>query len=783
MHTSKPLRSKSEANPLQDAQALPADNALQSIVENMLNGVAYCRMLFEDGVPSDFIYLYTNRAFHEQTGLGPVSGKRVSEVIPGIRDTDPQLFEIYARVAASGKPEKFDTFVESLQSWFSFQAYCPKPEHFVAVFDVITERKELESRTRLQALVLDQIQEQVAVTDLAGTITYVNRAEAEALGSPKESRLGRHVSVYGDGPEADATQGEIVEATRRLGAWSGKVVNYRADGSPMLIDLRTTLVRDQSGRPVAMVGVCNDITERQIFEERLKASEERYRRLHESMLDAFVLVDMAGRIRDCNPSYRAMLGYSSDELESLTYVDLTPARWHEFEARIVAEQIIPTGHSDVYEKEYIRKDGTVFPVELRTFLLRDKNNRPEAMWAIVRDITERRGIEARMQLARQIFDSASEAIFVSDLQGNLLDVNAEACRLARYTRDEMLRLRNVDLVTRDEVSRVARELARCDAGEILEQRWLLRCSDGSTIPLDLVVQRLPGDRYLAMGRDLTEKERVLTQLAQARDESDRANRAKSRFLAAASHDLRQPILAINLFQNALSKTDLDAEQRRIADCLSRSAQSLSDILTELIEFSRVDSGATQASLKPFHAEEIFRYIEMEFAPLALARHLRLKFFFPQKELLLFTDLRLLLNLLRNLIDNAFKYSRTGGVLIGIRRRGNHALIQVWDTGIGIAPEHLDLIFDEYFQIGNPERDNAKGLGLGLPIAKRLAQALGSRISCRSRLGKGTVFGFCVQTAETTARLPRIDQASMAKPGHFPGPGSGRKSGGTPKATA
>ena len=111
-----------------------------------------------------------------------------------------------------------------------------------------------------------------------------------------------------------------------------------------------------------------------------------------------------------------------------------------------------------------------------------------------------------------------------------------------------------------------------------------------------------------------------------------------------------------------------------------------------------------------------------------------------------------MNLLRNLIDNALKYTLTGGVLIGVRRRGDHALIQVWDTGIGIVPEHIDLIFDEYFQVGNPERDNAKGLGLGLSIAKRLAQALGSRISCRSHLGKGTVFGFCVRTAETTALL-------------------------------
>jgi PAS domain S-box-containing protein len=621
------------ANAAPADQAFPASDALPNILDNMLNGVAYCRMLFADGVPQDFIYLYTNPAFHEQTGLGPVCGKRVSEVIPGIRTADPRLFEIYGRVAAGGQPEKFETFVDSLQAWFAVHAYSPCPDHFVAVFDVISQRKQLDSEVRLQALVLDQIQEQVTVTDLAGTVTYVNRAEAEALASPKENRLGRHVSVYGDGPQADATQDEIVEATRRFGAWRGKVVNYRADGSPMLIELSTTLVRDESGKPVAMVGVSTDITERQIAEERLRTSEERYRRLHESLLDAFVLVDMAGHINECNLAYQEMVGYSAEELQDLSYVDLTPAKWHDMEARIVAEQIIPNGHSEVYAKEYIRKDGTVFPVELRTFLIRDKNGQPEAMWAIVRDITER--------------------------------------------------------------------------------------------------------------------EKVLRQLAQARDDAEKANRAKSRFLAAASHDLRQPILAIDLFQAALGKPELSHEQKQIADYLSQSADSLSGILTELLEISRFDAGGVQACPEPLPAEEIFRQIDTEFSPLAGIKGLRFKFFFPQKGLVLFTDQKMLLNLLRNLIDNAFKYVDTGGVLVAMRRRGSDALIQVWDTGIGIAPEHIEAIFDEYFQIGNPQRDRDKGLGLGLSIVKRLAKALGSQISCRSYLGKGSVFEFRVPLADAT----------------------------------
>ncbi|TDR79938.1 EAL domain-containing protein [Paludibacterium purpuratum] len=114
----------------------------------MLNGLAYCRMLYEGDRPVDFIYLSVNQAFGAQTGLQDVVGHRVSEVIPGIREADPELFEIYGRVARGGPPETFETYVEALQMWFEISIYSPKPEHFVAVFDVITERKLAEMALR-----------------------------------------------------------------------------------------------------------------------------------------------------------------------------------------------------------------------------------------------------------------------------------------------------------------------------------------------------------------------------------------------------------------------------------------------------------------------------------------------------------------------------------------------------------------------------------------------------------------------------------------------------------
>jgi diguanylate cyclase (GGDEF)-like protein/PAS domain S-box-containing protein len=149
-----------------------------------------------------------------------------------------------------------------------------------------------------------------------------------------------------------------------------------------------------------------DIIQRKRAEDALKSSEKKYRLLHESMIDGFVSVGMDGEILECNEVYRIMLGYSEAELTQLTYEDLTPEKWHGFENDILKNQIIKRGYSDIYEKEYIRKDGTVFPVELHTVLLRDEQGNPARMWAIVRDITERVRAEQTLKAANSELQAA-----------------------------------------------------------------------------------------------------------------------------------------------------------------------------------------------------------------------------------------------------------------------------------------------------------------------------------------------------------------------------------------
>lgn len=284
-----------------------------------------------------------------------------------------------------------------------------------------------------------------------------------------------------------------------------------------------------------------------------------------------------------------------------------------------------------------------------------------------------------------------------------------------------------------------------DTGEALSPVYevLLRLDgttfEGESLSVPIVFDQQPA--ILVNIRDISERKRHEAALIEAKKAAEKANLAKSRFLAAASHDLRQPIQAIKLFANALESSELAHEQRRIANNLSLSIHGLDLLLEALLDVSRLDSGTVSAQQEAINPVRIFQALALEFTPIAQEKDLRLKLFHPAGTLTLNTDPTLLLRLLRNLLDNAIKYTAKGGVLIALRRINDHARFQVWDTGSGIADNHLADIFEEYFQIGNPERDNLKGLGLGLSIVRRLATLLGTSVSVRSRLGRGSVFEF------------------------------------------
>ena len=225
----------------------------------------------------------------------------------------------------------------------------------------------------------------------------------------------------------------------------------------------------------------------------------------------------------------------------------------------------------------------------------------------------------------------------------------------------------------------------------------------------------------------------------------RSNQAKSKFLAAASHDLRQPAEAQALFVEILSRTALDANQQQLINHLRAASQASSDMLDSLLETSRIEAGVVIPQRTDFKLQSLLNKLEGEFGPLADLRQL----LYRSRDTLLLahSDPRLLYRILRNLVSNALRYTRHGGVLIGCRRRGSMVWLEVWDTGIGIAPEQQRAIFGEFQQLNNPERDQRNGLGLGLAIVDGLTKILDHRLSVFSRPGRGSLFRIILPLAQ------------------------------------
>jgi PAS domain S-box-containing protein len=193
----------------------------------------------------------------------------------------------------------------------------------------------------------------------------------------------------------------------------------RKDGQEIWVSLNTRRVTNPNGKKLFYSGFMEDITVRKKAEEALRESDAKYRNLYDSMMDGYVLVDMDGRILQYNETYRAMTGYSQDELQKLTYRDITPEKWHEGEKRIITEQVFARGYSDVYEKEYRHKDGTVFPIELRAFRLKDERGNDIGMWAIVRDISGRKQIESETRKLREDLAHVTRVSTLGELTSSL----------------------------------------------------------------------------------------------------------------------------------------------------------------------------------------------------------------------------------------------------------------------------------------------------------------------------------------------------------------------------
>lgn len=259
-------------------------------------------------------------------------------------------------------------------------------------------------------------------------------------------------------------------------------------------------------------------------------------------------------------------------------------------------------------------------------------------------------------------------------------------------------------------------------------------------------------------RQIEERERIELALREARDAAETANRSKDKYLAAASHDLLQPLNAARLLISTLRERALPSAEHNLVERSHLALEGAEDLLADLLDISKLDQAAIKPDVDTYRLEELLAPLASEFEGVAGASGLRLRV--QIADCSVHTDFRLLTRILRNFLSNACRYTEAGGVLLGSRRRGDFVELQVWDSGRGIAADQLDSIFLEFNQLDVGRAAERKGVGLGLAIVERIARMLGYPVQVRSQPGRGSLFSIRVPLARQHP-LRQVQPAAQA----------------------
>jgi PAS domain S-box-containing protein len=692
-----------------EASLLESESRYRRLFENMVEGVAYCRMIYEGERPVDWVYLSVNAAFPRLTGLEDVEGRKVTELIPGIRESDPGLFEAYGRVASTGLPERIETYVTGLRDWFAVSAYCPEPGCFVAVFDVITERKEiearliglnaeLEARVELRAAQLADLYDNAPCgyhsLDAEGFFLRVNKTELSWLGYSEGEMVGKMRAQDILTPNSLEVFNRNFPLFKRRG-WLRdlELEMRRKDGTILPVLLSATATFDDEGRFVMSRSSMIDNTERQRWEGELQ------RRLAEQA---------------------SLVAVSACIAESLTVDDIL-ARTIDKALRLLG---IDTAAILLLDPG---PDG-----QLR--LAAQRNLGAES----VRDIGGARLAEGPAGAVTR----SGKPLALSRIEEFLVEGGGEIALGATGTGSAI----GIPLVgSKGPIGAMC--LSPVDPLFLDDQGQEVLMGIGRQIASGVERARLYESAQAELAERVkaeAQREAAFEAMLRATDRLEGVNRELEAFAYSVAHDLRAPLRSIDGFSRILEEDlgpALGDEGRRVVGIIRESVKKEDDLITGLLEITRIGRA------EPALARVDMRAMALGAIDLVGALDAAKGFDFRVGELpFAEADPVLMGQVWGNLLSNAVKYSLPSAshrIEVGGREEGERNVYFVKDSGVGFDQRYSAKLFGMFQRLHSAKE--FEGNGIGLAIVKRVVARHSGQVWAEGKPGAGATFYFSLPT--------------------------------------
>lgn len=668
-----------------------------------------------------------------------------------------------------------------------------KPVGFRGVCHDVTERVNTRESIRASAerhrTILENMQEGYFEVDLEGRLTFINDSVCKNLGYTREELIGTTNRFIQD----EAGSRITLEAYRRLYKTGIPIKALeceliRKDGSRGTYELSVDMIRDSGGKPVGYRGVSRDITDRKRMENELRQSEERYRKIIETIQDAYIEIDLNGYWTFVNHIACEHLQYTREELIGMHYSKVQPDEAGAKRLYKIFHEIYQTGQPvKALEMEGVRKDGTIGTYEFSVSLMRDGWGNPAGFRCVSRDITDRKKIENELRQSeeryRSIIETMADGYIEVDLHGNWTFFNDVITKRMGYTREELLKADFHTLHTPASAKRAVKSFLQVyQTGQPIKALEVETAKkDGSTGFYELSVSLMKDAQgkpvgFRCISRDINERKRAEEELLKTNRElqqataranelaakAESANIAKSEFLANMSHEIRTPMNGVIGMIGLLMDMGLSEEQRRYAEIARANGELLLELINNILDFSKIDAKKLKLETLDF---DLLALLDDFTATMALPAQEKGLELLCSVDLDVPTQLRgdpgRLRQILTNLVGNAVKFTRVGEVVVNVSparepkpqaiRNGEHAATDVLlrfsvrDTGIGIPADKIGLLFNKFMQVDASTTRQYGGSGLGLVIAKQLSELFGGETGVTSEEGKGSEFWF-------TARL-------------------------------